>query len=262
MFRKLSTTGTNIIFGATGSGKSFYGVRDAYYAYKNGSLIFSDTWLNFPHIRYYDVKELKIIIKAIMGYHSRVIVPATSPASYLEYIGVQPTADVPINFYILCDESPLFFSSRDFKTNFSDKELLSFFVQARHFNTTFVAVAQSPFMLDINFRRLAKTWTDLTPLLFGLLKKQNTYDVLDPDKFSKLETPVLYSTTHIHFWNRIKDRKNYTLDGTLYHTKEYISISRPPTAPPMILSLDNIHHSTSKLRTYSLKLQKWFAQYT
>lgn len=62
-----------------------------------------------------------------------------------------------LKFNIVLDESSIYFNPRNFKTNFwwKNEDLLNFVFQLRKLNVLFFCIVQSPYEIDVRFRRLA-----------------------------------------------------------------------------------------------------------
>lgn len=156
----------SLIFGQFGAGKTYYTVREAKRAFLDGAVVISNTWLAFPHIRFYSPEDLPAILEELSLYYNSHILPSTAPLSYTDSHSITPKDIDPLEFFILIDEGGLFFNNRNFAKNFSDKSVLEMLVQPRKYGMQICVVTQDLEMLDKNFIRLAQEVVEFVPKIF------------------------------------------------------------------------------------------------
>jgi len=78
----------SLIFWQFGAWKTYYIVREARKAYERGDIVISNTWLSFPHIRFYVPSDLPPILGEINTYHHQETTPVVAPYSYLDAHGI------------------------------------------------------------------------------------------------------------------------------------------------------------------------------
>jgi len=221
----------SLVFGQFGAWKTYYIIREAKKAYERGDIVISNTWLSFPHIRFYVPADLPPILEEINEYHHHVTTPSVAPLSYLEAHSIPVEDEETRNFFVVLDEAGIFFNSRNYQKNFSDPSFLEMFTQPRKYGMQICAICQDLGMVDKNIRNLAQEVVEFSPFLFGLLRRAYSYD----KKYIQIEggwspeIPLLDSKTYWHFIQRWKDSHKYF--GWLYYTRE-------------ILGHKAIHHDT------------------
>jgi len=171
----------SIIFWTYWTGKTYYAVRNAYEAYKQGAIVITNMWLAFPHVRFYLPEDLPNILHEIYDYHEKYIVPYEAPDSFLLAHDVEKSDIEPRSFYILIDEASVFFNSREFWKNFKDASLRVMMTEPRHFNMQITAISQDLALIDKMFRDLAQEIIEFVPYFFFWRRalsydKKYTYD--------------------------------------------------------------------------------------
>ncbi len=213
----------SIIFGTYWTGKTYYAVRNAYKAWKKyGTVVISNMWLSFPHIRWYLPSDLPAIMHEIYEYHEKVIVPNEAPDSYLKAFDIGRQKTEIRDFYVLCDEWGVFFNSRNFQTNFKDKSLLVMLAEPRHFNMQITTITQDLDLVDKLFRDLAQEIIEFRPFIFWLFRRAYSYDkkFLSWDKYDFEAQTVLDKKTYFHWFHRFIDQHKHF--WWLYFTKEVL----------------------------------------
>lgn len=251
----------SIIFGTFWTGKTYYAVRDAYKAYLNGSIVISNMWLAFPHVRWYQPSDLPSILHEIYDYHEQKITPFDAPDSFLMAHNISRSEEEPRSFYILADEGGVFFNSRNFASNFKEKSLLVMLAEPRHFNMQITAITQELDLIDKTFRDLSQEIIEFTPFLFWIFRRAISYDKnrMFSDKGGlREEIPIIDTKTYFHWWHRKKDTSNFF--GGLYYTKEVLG-DLALVRPSHIHSLKDFFEREDIERdwreTYSEKLGKF-----
>ena len=230
-FGKLIREDLTLVFGFFGAWKTFYTVEQAYQAYKNWDIVISNMWLAFPHVRWYTADELPPIINEIQDYHDNIATPIYAPNSYKGANGIIPQKGKTRRFFFLIDEAAIFFNARNFKQNFSNSDMIEFFVQPRKFDCSIAVICQSLKMIDVNFVRLAQEVVEFRKWIGGLFRLGEGYDT----KYLNIEdgwwdpnTPVTRRKFYLHSFFTLKAKVQFIWG--LYYTKEILgerAIRRP-----------------------------------
>lgn len=231
-FGRLIKEDLTLVFGFFGAGKTFYSVEEAYNAYKRWDIVVSNMWLAFPHIRWYTADELPPIVKEIQNYHDDFATPRYAPKSYLGAHNIKPVKGKTRRFFFLIDEASIFFNARNFKQNFSNPDMIEFFVQPRKFDCTIAVICQSLNMIDVNFVRLAQEVVEFRKWIGGLFRLGEWYDTtrlnLEEGGIDPQTTPITRRKFFLHFFYTYKAKVKFI--GGLYYTKEILgerAIRRP-----------------------------------
>lgn len=210
----------SIIFGTYWTWKTYYAVRNAYEAYKNGAIVITNMWLAFPHVRFYLPEDLPNLLHEIYDYHEKYIIPYEAPESFLMAHELSSSDVVPRSFYILIDEASVFFNAREFWKNFKDASLRVMMTEPRHFNMQITAIAQDLALIDKMFRDLAQEIIEFTPFYY-FWRRAYSYDkkYLTDDGWN-WEIPIVEQKTYFHWLNRKRDDSQFFWG--LYFTKEVL----------------------------------------
>lgn len=247
-----------LLFGTFGAWKTYIWVREAKKAFDNGDIVISNTWLSFPHIRFYVPTDLPKILREISEYHTKNITPTVAPLSYLISHKIEKSDVEPRNFFVLIDEGGLFFNARNFQKNFADDTITEMLVQPRKYGMQIVAVVQDLQMIDKYFRLLAQEIIEIQPFLFGFARRAYSYDkkYIQNEGGWTPETPTIESSIYWHWFNTRKDRIKYF--GGLYYTREILG-SKSIRYDHDIFSLSDylLLESQGKLIDNSFNLLTW-----
>lgn len=212
----------SLVFGTFWAWKTYYAVREAFDAFNRWAIVISNTWLSFPHIRFYVPSDLPSILQEISRYHVSDVTPSVAPYSYLKAHNIDWNDDIPREFFILIDEGGLFFNARNFQKNFSDDSILEMLVQPRKYGLQITAIVQDLQLIDKVFRVLSQEIVELVPTFMGFFRKAYSYD----KKYILVEwwwtpdIPVLESKSYFHWWNKRTDRIRHFWG--LYYTREIL----------------------------------------
>jgi len=210
----------SLIFGTYWTWKTYYAVRNAYEAYKNGAIVITNMWLAFPHIRFYLPEDLPNVLHEIYDYHEKYIVPYEAPDSFLMAHELKRSDVEPRSFYILIDEASVFFNSREFSKNFKDASLRVMMTEPRHFNMQITAISQDLALIDKMFRDLCQEIIEFTPFWI-FWRRAYSYDkkFLKDDGWDS-QIPIIEKKTYFHWLNRKRDESQFFWG--LYFTKEVL----------------------------------------
>jgi hypothetical protein len=89
-----------------------YTVQQAYKAYMKGSIVISNMWLSFPHVRWHSFDELIRLIREMEKTHNQYA-SVLAPNSYLEAHELEREYGQVPKYFILMDEVALYFFSRN-----------------------------------------------------------------------------------------------------------------------------------------------------
>ena len=212
----------SLIFWQFWAWKTYYIVREAKKAFERGDIVISNTWLSFPHIRFYVPSDLPPILGEINAYHHQSTTPIIAPPSFLKAHNIEKKEGEVRNFFILIDEAWIFFNSREFASNFKDPALREMFTQPRKYGMQICVICQDLEMVDKTIRDLSQEVIEFTRYFFGLGRRAYSYD----KKYIKQEwgwtpdIPVIDSKTYWHIFQRRLDESKFF--GWLYYTREIL----------------------------------------
>lgn len=148
----------NIYFGWKGSWKTTQGVIDSYEAYRNGSIVISNCWLNFPHIRFTNTKTLIPILKEISEYCNLYKLPIEAPSEMLKDYNIERKKGKVKNFFLLFDEIGKHLNRRNWQSNFKEEFLRDMLTEPRKYNLTIIGITQAWKRVDIEFLEACNDW--------------------------------------------------------------------------------------------------------
>ncbi len=203
----LSEGGTYELVGRTGSGKTFYAVREMLRLLLQGKAVYSNIKLKWP---------------AVLRYAKRHGIPKIPEGNY-RYV---PETNIE-NFHrlltpgasIYIDEAQLIWNARDFKeTDKSQREMLSFLTQARHQKCTVCIITQHENNVDAQMARIAVAIVRMRNLL-QLPSMEFIWKVLGKPKWMQLS----FATTCDRDGRSVLDRDRFYRDpliGACYDTTQ------------------------------------------
>lgn len=148
----------NIYFGRKWSGKTTQAVIDAYEAYKMWSIIISNTWLNFPHVRFVWTKSLVPILQEVAEYCNLHKMPIEAPSAMLKDYGISRKKGEVKNFFLLFDEIGKHLNRRNWSSNFKAEYMRDMLTEPRKYNLTIVWITQSWKRVDNEFLEACEDW--------------------------------------------------------------------------------------------------------
>lgn len=149
---------SNIFFWRKWSFKTQQAVIDAYNAYNNWSIIISNIWLNFPHIRFHGAKSLCPILLEIAEYCNDHVMAIEAPLPMLHEYGMKRKTWTVKKYFLLFDEIGNHLNNRTWQTNFKDPILRDMLTEPRKYKLTIVGICQSYEDVDIAFLRSCEDW--------------------------------------------------------------------------------------------------------
>jgi len=190
-------------------------------AYLQWKIVISNTWLAFPHIRFYVPSDLPKILDEIQYFQDNRTTPNSAPLSYLIQHWIEYSEDKPLEYFIICDEWGLFFNARNWKKNFDNDQILEMFTQPRKFGMQIMVITQDLWMLDTNFVRLSQEIVEMTVWLW-FFRKAYSYDkkYLQVEWWWTPDIPVIATKKWWH--NREISMDNNKFFWGLYYTREVL----------------------------------------
>lgn len=222
---KLFNSNLSLIFWVFWRWKSYYTIKMALDAYLNWKIVISNTWLAFPHVRYYVPSDLPKILEEIHHIHQYEVVPSEAPLSYLLDHDIEYKKSKPIEYFVINDEAWIFFNNRNFKQNFDNPKMLEMLFQPRKYGLQICAICQDLNTIDVNFIRVAQEIVEFTIFLW-FFRRAYSYDKkyinLDNQIWNP-DTPIIAKKTWLHARELSIDNNKYF--GWLYFTKEILWMS-------------------------------------
>lgn len=152
----------SLYFGRRGHGKTQQAVIDAYEAYKRWKIIISNTWLDFPHIRFKKAKDLIPILKEIAEYANDVKMPIEAPSAMLKDYWLKRSRKAKSyrvqEFFLLFDEVGKHLNTRNWQKNFKDEYLRDMLTEPRKYWLQIVMITQSWKRVDVEVREACEDW--------------------------------------------------------------------------------------------------------
>lgn len=210
---------TNLYFWPRWSGKTQQAVIDAYEAHQRGEIIISNIWLNFPHMRFTNIRELVPILREIAAYNHHVVTPAEAPIQMLHQYGMERKRVVKLNkFFILIDEIGKHLNSRNWQKNFKDEMLVDMLTEPRKYNMTIIGIAQAWSRVDVQFRQMTEDWFLFRKTGGWIFERMYCSQLWIHNWEFSMDNPiVIRRTTRWVFFMKIME-----FFRTLYYTKEII----------------------------------------
>ena len=210
---------TNIYFGQRWSWKTQQAVIDAYEAYQRWEIIISNTWLDFPHIRFQKAKDLVPILYEIANYSHYVWMPILAPSKMLKEYWLRRQKWQVKKFFILFDEIWKHLNSRNWAKNFKDDEILiDMLTEPRKYWLTLIWVTQSWTWIDKQLRTITQDWFLFSKTWLWIFERMNCTHLWVHDWEFNYDKPIIIETRKkfVYFW------KMLNFFRTLYWTWEIV----------------------------------------
>jgi len=158
MYDSLNLWYSNIYFGRKWSWKTQQAVIDAYEAHKNGSIVISNIWLSFPHVRFHDSPTLVPILREMADYCNDHVMAVEAPTLMLKEYWMKRKYWTLKKFFLLFDEIGNHLNNRNWQKNFKDPILRDMLTEPRKYKLTIVWICQSYDDVDVAFLRACEDW--------------------------------------------------------------------------------------------------------
>lgn len=216
----------SVVFGEDGAWKTYTVVHDLYKKFLKWTIVISNMWLAFPHIRIYTMDDLIPILIELQNYHREVITPSMAPPSFLLAHDITPSDIPPREFYVLIDEALMFANKRSWEKNFSDPSMLQMISAPRHYGMQITYITKKVQHVDKFLRELALEIVEVRPF-FKLWTKLYSHDINRffvesswPAANINAVENIIDTDTHFDWLNKRKDESHFFWG--LYFTLEVL----------------------------------------
>ena len=208
----------NIYFGRKWSWKTTQAVIDAYEAHKDWQIIISNTWLNFPHIRFTDTKNLVPILKEIAQYCNMHKIPIEAPTVMLKDYGIDRKKWKVNKYFLLFDEIGKHLNRRNWQANFKEEFMRDMLTEPRKYNLTIVGITQSWKRVDNEFLEACEDWFLFSKTGWKWFERVYTTHLWVHNGEFNFEKPIIiWKNKRWVYWD-----KNLTFYRTLFYSGEII----------------------------------------